>query len=140
MSGYNDLIANINTSTIFCNNVGFGEQGALLAKIQKGVYVCPNIELAHKMESQLKSLNINCVVIDEFNKPFTLSLFQSNKNKIDLIKALEMIIFSFGIIITTPNIFFTFIPNIETLKQQFILLNKKVVFRKTILRLISMGK
>ena len=76
------------------------------------------------MQHQLSALNINSVVVDEFNKPFTLSLYQSNKNKIDLIKAIEMIIFSSGIVITTPNIFFTFIPNLEIFKNQFITLDK----------------
>ena len=124
MSRHNDLISAIGSTPIFCSNLGFGEQGAILSKIKKGIYVCPNIEQAEKMQQQLSALNINCVVVDEFSKPFTLSLYQSNKNKIDLIKAIEMIIFSSGIVITTPNIFFTFIPNLETFKNQFITLDK----------------
>ena len=85
MSRHDDLITNLGATPIFCSNLGFGEQGAILSKIKKGIYVCPNIEQAKNMERQLNALNVNCVVIDEFNKHFTPSLYQSNQNKIELI-------------------------------------------------------
>ena len=128
MPRHNDLITNLGSTPIFCSNLGFGEQGAILSKIKKGIYVCPNIEQAKNMERQLNALNINCVVIDEFNKHFTPSLYQSNQNKIELIKALEMMVFSSGIIITTPNIFFTFIPNLEKFKQEFLTIDKNTEY------------
>ena len=91
MPGYNDLISNIGKSTIFCNNLGFGEQGAILQKIEKGIYICPNIEKAQQMKAQLDSLNKNNVLIDEFSRPFTISKFQSSNNKLDLIKTIYKI-------------------------------------------------
>ena len=50
MSRHNDLISAIGSTPIFCSNLGFGEQGAILSKIKKGIYVCPNIEQAEKMQ------------------------------------------------------------------------------------------
>ena len=90
MSGYNSLIDNIGKSTIFCNNLGFGEQGSILSKIKSGIYICPNIEMARQMKNQLDALNTNNVLIDDFNKPFTLSKFQSNENKVDILKTLYL--------------------------------------------------
>ncbi len=124
MSGYNDLISNLNSSPIFCNNLGFGEQGALLNKLGKALYICPNIENARKMKSQLDSLNQDNVLIDDFFRPFTLSTFQSNDNKIDLIKSIYKLCVSNTVIVTTANILFTFLPNLGNFKNNILTLNK----------------
>lgn len=124
MSGYNDLIANIGKSTIFCNNLGFGEQGSALSKIKQGIYICPNIESARKMKNQLDALNVSNVLIDDFNKPFTLSKFQSNENKVDILKTLYQLSFSSPIVISTSNLLFSFLPNIDDFKNNIIKLDK----------------
>jgi len=120
MSGHNDLINNLNKTTIFCNNLGFGEQGAMLAKMPKSIFVCPDKDKLHKMQAQLNALNRECVVVDDFSKPFTLSKFQSNENRFDIICALNKICFSNPIIISTPEILFSAIPNLENFKNSVI--------------------
>ena len=120
MSRYDDLISSIGKSTIFCNNLGFGEQGSILTKIGKGIYICPNIEKARQMKAQLDALNCNNVLIDDFTRPFTLSKFQSSESKIDLIKTLYKLSFSNPVIISTANILFSFLPNLETFKKNII--------------------
>ena len=93
MSGHNNLISNIGNCSIFCNNLGFGEQGATLAKMPKSIFVCPDKVIAKKMQNQLNALNRENVLIDDFSKPFTLAKFQSNENKYDVIKALYKLTF-----------------------------------------------
>ena len=122
MSRYNDLITNIGKSTIFCNNLGFGEQGSVLSKIGKAIYICPNIEKARHMKNQLDALNCNNVLIDDFSRPFTLSKFQSSESKIDLIKTLYKLCFSEPVIISTVNILFSFLPNLENFKNNILTL------------------
>ncbi len=141
MSRHDDLISQIGKSTIFCNNLGFGEQGAILSKIKKGIFVCPDIEMARQTQKQLDSLNQDNVLIDDFSRPFTLSKFESHDSKIDLIVLLHKLCFSDTIVISTANILFSFLPNFETFKQSVITLNKNAEmeisdFEK---KLISMG-
>lgn len=124
MSRHNDLIAQIGTKTIFCNNTGFGEQGSLLNKIEKAIYICPNIEKARQMKTQLDALNQENVLIDEFSRPFTLSKFQSSESKIDLLKTIYKLAFNEPVIISTTNILFSFLPDLETFKKSVITLNK----------------
>lgn len=124
MSGYNDLIANLGKSTIFCNNLGFGEQGAILSKMPKSLFLCPDIAQAQQMQAQLLALNKNCVLIDDFGKPFTLSKFQSNENKLDLIKALTKFTMDEVIIISTPEILFTHTINLEIFKKNILSFEK----------------
>ncbi len=141
MSRYNDLISNIGKSTIFCNNLGFGEQGSILNKVGKAVYICPNIEKARQMQHQLNSLNCENVLVDDFSRPFTLSKFQSNESRLDLIKTIYKLCFSNPIIITTANIFFSFLPNLETFKNNVINLNKTDEYNILAIekRLVSIG-
>ena len=124
MSRYNSLIENLGKATIFCSNLGFGEQGAVLNKLGKAIYICPNIEKARNMKSQLDALNQDNVLIDEFSKPFTLSKFQSSESKIDLIKTIFKLCYSNSVVISTPSLLFSFLPNLESFKNQIIQLNK----------------
>lgn len=124
MSRYNDFLNQLNKTTIFCNNLGFGEQGAVLQQMPKSVFLCPDNESARKMQAQLNALNRENVLIDDFGKPFTMSTFQSNENKIDLIKALHSLVFSNPIIISTPEILFLTLPNLISYKQNTITLSK----------------
>jgi len=124
MSRYDDLTNNIGNSTIFCNNLGFGEQGSVLSKTGQAIYICPNIEKARQMKNQLDALNCNNVLIDDFSRPFTLSKFQSNESKIDLIKTIYNMCFSKTIIISTANIFFSFIPDLDNFKNHVLTLTK----------------
>ena len=125
MPRYDDLINGIGKSTIFCNNLGFGEQGAVLKQIGKALYICPNIEMARQMKTQLDALNQESVLIDEFSRPFTLSTFESSESKIDLIKTIYKICFSSPVVVSTCNILFSFLPfkNTEYLKISRIIYN-----------------
>ena len=123
MSRHNDLISQIGKSPIFCSNLGFGEQGSILNKIGKAIYICPNIEKARQMKQQLDALSQSNVLIDEFNRPFTLSKFQSNQSKIDLLKAIYKLCFENTIVISTPNLLFSFLPNLEEFKLNILTLS-----------------
>jgi len=120
MSRYDDLISSIGKSTIFCSNLGFGEQGSVLSKIKKGIYICPDIEKARNMKFQLDALKCDNVLIDDFSRLFTLSKFQSNENKIDIIKTLYSLCFSNPIIVSTPLILFSFLPDLKTFKDNIL--------------------
>jgi len=124
MSRYNNIIANLNNATIFCNNLGFGEQGAVLKNMPKSIFICPDSDHCYKMEQQLNALKRECVVIDEFNKPFSFSKFESHENKIDLLKAIYSLVNSNSIIISTPHILFSFLPNLNNFKNAIIKINK----------------
>ncbi len=125
MSGYNSLIENIFTRPIFASNVGVGEAGSILAKLDSGVLICPNSDTANKFKRQLDALNKENVLIDNFSKPFTLAKFQSDDNKYDLIKAQFSLTFSKSIILTTPEILYTPIIDLELFKENVIEINKK---------------
>lgn len=124
MSRYDNLISNLGKGTIFCNNLGFGEQGAVLAQMPKSIFVCPDIEQAHQMELQLDAINRHCVVVDDFNKPFTLAKFQSNENQTDLIKAMFDFVLNDAIIISTPQILFSYFCDIDTFSNQILKISK----------------
>ena len=124
MPRYNDLISNLGTATIFCNNLGFGEQGAILKNMPKSIFICPDNESCIKMQNQLNALKRNCVVLNDFNKPFTFSKFQSGEHKIDLINAIYSLIKKDAIILTTPEIFFSFIPNLTAFENSTITIDK----------------
>ena len=124
MSGYDNLISNLNKTCIFCNNIGFGEQGAMLSKMPKSIFVCPDKVSLKKMSEQLNALGRENVVIDDFSKPFTLSVFESNDNRFDVLNAIYKICFSNPIVISTPEILFTPIINLTNFKNNIITLEK----------------
>ncbi len=124
MSRPNDLQQLINKQPIFCNNLGFGEQGAILSKLDTAIFLCPNIEKSNDLSAQLTSLGKENVVINDFDKPFTLSKFSSSDNKYDLINALFKISTSNIILISTPRILFSFLPDIEKFKSSIIEIKK----------------
>lgn len=124
MSRHDDLISQIGTSPIFCSNLGFGEQGSILSSIKKGIFISPSIEKARQMKAQLDALKCDNVLVDDFSRPFTLSKFQSNESKIDLIKTIYNLCFSSPIIISTVNILFSFIPNLKLFKENILSLTK----------------
>ena len=141
MSRYDDLNSNIGKSTIFCNNLGFGEQGAVLSKIKKAIYICPNIEKARQMKDQLDALNCDNVLVDDFSRPFTLSKFQSCESKVDLLKTIYNLCFNKPIIISTANILFSFLPNLTTFKNNILDLKKNEEYNIQTIeqKLVSIG-
>lgn len=141
MSRHNDIIENIGKLPIFCSNLGFGEQGSLLSKIKKGIYITPNIEKAKQMKQQLDALSKSNVLIDEFSRPFTLSKFQSTGSKIDLLKTINKFCFEDTIVISTPNLLFSFLPNLKSFQENVLTLSKNIDYDiKTIEQnLISLG-
>lgn len=124
MSRYNDIIDHLGKCTIFGNNIGFGEQGAILSKMPKSIFVCPDIEKARNMKAQLDALHRECMLIDDFEKPFTLSKYQSSENRYDLIGAIYKLITSDTILISTPNILFLLLYNIADLTKNVLNLEK----------------
>lgn len=120
MSGHDDLQRLVFKQPILCNNLGFGEQGAVLSKLNTAIFVCPDIEKANNMSAQLSALGKVNFVINDFDKPFTLSKYSSSDNKYDLINALYKISNSNIILISTPRIFFSFLPNLEEFKNKII--------------------
>ena len=124
MPRYNSLIENLFKTPIFCNNLGFGEQGAVLNKLDSAIAIFPNISQARNMQAQLNAFNKNCVVIDDFDKPFTLSKFQSEDNKFDLINALYNLCFNNTILLSTPNILFSILPNLNKFKSSILTIDK----------------
>ena len=124
MPGHNNLAEHIGKQPILCSNLGFGEQGSVLTTLSKAIFVCPNIENVYKMRDQLTALNKDCVIIDEFDKSYTLSTFKSTNNKIDTIKALEKMHSNNCIIISTPQILFSNIISPELFKSKSIFLEK----------------
>ena len=117
MSRHDDLIENLNKSTIFCSNLGLGEQGSVLSKLKRAIYICPDIEKARQMQKQLSALNQDNVLIDEFSRPFTLSKFQSNESKIDLLKTIYKLSLNESIVISTPHLLFSFLPDLQIFKE-----------------------
>ena len=124
MPRYDDLKANLNKKTIFCSHLGFGEQGAVLAQLNKAIYITTSTELARKIQAQLESLNKKCVVVDDFDKPFTLSTFESNEHKIDLLNAISKLINDDVILISTERLFFSILPDFNVFKKSIINLKK----------------
>ena len=124
MSRYNDLISSLGKATVFCNNLGFGEQGAVLNQLDKAVVICSDIEKARKLKSQLDALQKENVLIDDFDNPYTVSKFQSNDNRIDLLKALYKLSVSNAIVVTTVQILHLNIPKLENFNKHIIKLEK----------------
>ncbi len=116
MPRYDDLTDTLQKQTIFCSNIGFGEQGAVLSKLKSALYICPDIATAKNMQAQLNALNKKNVLIDDFNKPFTLYKYTDNNFALDIINALNSIIFDEAIVISTPQIIYTPTP----IKQEFV--------------------
>ena len=128
MSRYNDIISNLGTATIFCDNLGFGEQGAILKNMPKSIFICPDNESCIKMQNQLNALKRKCVVLNDFNKPFTFSKFESSEHKIDLINAIYSLIKKDAIVISTPDILLSFIPNLTTFENAILSIDKNIEY------------
>ena len=126
MPRYNDLINSLGKAPVFCNNLGFGEQGSVLKNLPKSIFICPDSETCIKMHTQLKSLKRECAILNDFDKLFTFSKFQSNENKIKLLNAIYSLIKKDAIIISTPEILFSFIPDLDIFEKNIISLNKNV--------------
>lgn len=124
MPRYDDLISALGKQTIFCSNLGFGEQGAILSKFKSAVYICPDIISAKNMQAQLSALGKKNVLLDDFNKPFTLYKYTDSNFVLDVIKALESLVFNDAIIVSTPQIINTPLPTCEEFKNNTILIEK----------------
>ena len=125
MSRYDDLISNIGTKPILCSNLGFGEQGALLSRLKSGIFLCNDLDKCHSMKNQLKALNKKSIVIDEFDRPFTISKFQNKDSNFQILSMLKSIIQNDSIIISTPQILFSSFPDIDSFKTYTININQK---------------
>ncbi len=124
MSRYDDINLNIGKRPILCSNLGLGEQGAVLSNLKSAIFVCPNIAYANKMKAQLDALHKDSAVINDFARPFTLSTYSNSDNKTDIINALNSLIKGDSIIISTPELLFSFLPDRETIIANNIQLNK----------------
>ena len=117
MKNTEQLLDNINKTTIFCSNLGLGEQGAVLSQIPSGIFICPNVEYARKMKLQLDALNKKCVIVDDFDKPYTISKFSSKDNLYDLICAEYALTQNDTILISTPQILFSHIQKFDVFNE-----------------------
>ena len=124
MPRYDDLISNLGNGTIFCNNLGFGEQGAILKNMPKSIFICADVDQCNKMQNQLIALKRNCIVLNNFNKPFTFSKFQSSEHKIGLLTALYSLVKKDAILISTPDILFSFTPNLQAFENSILTIDK----------------
>lgn len=124
MSRHDNLISQIGKGPIFCNYLGFGEQGATLSKLGKCIFICPDIEQAQNMKSQLDALNKENLLVDNFTKLYTLSRFQSNESRILMLRAIYKLISSDAVIISTPQILFSFFVNFDIFKNNIIRLEQ----------------
>lgn len=125
MPRYNDLISNICKKPILASNVGFGEQGAILSRLDSGIFLCPDLDKCRQMKNQLTHLNKSTILIDEIDRPYTLSKFQSQESKFQFLSAIESLIQNKSIIISTPHLLFSILPNLEEFKNNIISINQK---------------
>lgn len=123
MRRHDCIIENIGRTPIFVSNIGIGEQGAILKHFDCSIFVCPDSDYAHAIHSQLTSLGKSSVVIDNFAKPFTLSTFTNNVEKIDLLSALYHAVRDNAIIISTPRILSTYCIDINVFKDNIVSIN-----------------
>lgn len=123
MRRYDSIIENIGKTPIFISNIGSGEQGAILKHFDCSIFVCPDSDYAHAIHDQLSSLGRSSVIIDNFAKPFTLSTFTNNVEKVDLINAIYHAIKNNAIIISTPKILTTPIIDFNIFKENIISLD-----------------
>lgn len=120
MPRYNNLAEAIGSSPIFCSGLGLGEQGSVLSNLNKAFVICPDVKTAQSLQTQLTALNkTNCCILN-YDKPFTLSTFTSRENVIELIRALFLIFTSNPIVLTTPAIINTPLPNLNKFKQSIL--------------------
>lgn len=120
MSRYDDLISNICTKPILCSNLGFGEQGAILSRLKSGIFLCNDLEKCRCMQTQLSALNKKSIIIDQFDRPFTISKFQNKDSKFQILSMLKTILANDSIIISTPPLIFSILPDIENFKSNII--------------------
>lgn len=124
MPRFDDVKANIKQKTIFCSNLGFGEQCAVLSHVDKAIYITSSTESAKQAKQQLDALNKPCALVDDFDKPFTLSTFQSSENKFDLLDAISKLLSEDLILISTERLFFCLLPELQSFKNAIISLQK----------------
>ena len=124
MSRYNDFLTAVGNQTIICNNLGFGEQGAVLKEMESALVICADIEKARKLKLQLQALKKNCVVIDHFDNPYTLSKFQSNDSRTDILKALYQLSLGKVIVLSTAQILNINIPTLENFSKHILKIEK----------------
>ncbi len=141
MSRFDDLKSALSTRTILCSNLGFGEQGAILSRMDSAIFVAPDRESAVDMKAQLDALNKNAILMDDFDKPFTTFKFASRENIIDQINVLDNFLFNNSIVITTARALFTLLPNLEKFKSNFVELVKGKDYELNVIvrTLISIG-
>ena len=125
MSRYDDIKQAIGSKTIFCSNLGFGETGVVLSHLNKAIYITNSTDNARQMKEQLEALGKDCYVIDDFDKPFTLSTFQSGEHKVDLLNAIAKIATTNSVLISTEHLFFSLLPNFENFKNSILNLEVK---------------
>ncbi len=108
------------SSPVFCSGLGIGEQGSILNNLNRAIVICPDANYAQNLQAQLTALNkTNCCVLN-FDKPYTLSTFSSRENVKEIINALFLIATKNPIILTTPAIINTPLPNINQFKQNIL--------------------
>ncbi len=124
MPRFDDIKSKILSNPILCSNLGYGEQCALLSKFDSAIFIVSDRETAHEMKSQLMSLNKDCVLMDDFDKPFTTFKYSSSENIFDQIRVMYNLLYKKSIVITTARALFSIFPNFEDFKTKFYLIEK----------------
>lgn len=88
--------------------LGIGEIVSILNLCKKPIFfVAPDVEFAQKIYEQCLSMNKKTIFLNNFDLPFMTSTFESQQNKLSLLKALfEICTQKIDIIVTTSESFF----------------------------------
>ncbi len=140
MPRYDDL-AFCGKQPVLCSNLGLGEQGSILTKLDSALYIAPDLTTARQIKAQLDALNKQNVIIDDFDRPYTLSTFSNSDKKYDIISALYHLINGHSIIISTSKILSTLLPNLDDFKANILTLEKNKEYNRLDIgrKLISIG-
>ncbi len=116
------------SKTVLCSNIGLGEQGSVLTRLKSALFVAPDLNYARQIKSQLDALGKCNVIIDDFDRPYTLSTFSNSDKKYDLINALYHLTYDNPIIISTPKVLSTIIPNLDSFQSNILTLEKNLEY------------
>lgn len=89
MKEIEEFLSAVGKENITITGAGVGEQAYLLSKINAPIFfLASSVGNAYKISEQLKSLNVDNILLDSFDNEFVFSKFQSKDNVYKLINAL----------------------------------------------------
>lgn len=125
MHGYNSIVENLFTRPTIANNLGLGEQGSVISKLDSSCFLlCPDEEYSIKLGEQLTALSRKNFVITNFDKHFTLSTYSNQDNKYQLLTALYLMTKDNYAIVTTAKALTSLVPNKDRFIKNILHLSK----------------